>query len=62
MEIQKQNIISITFIDEEVDLIKSLLTKLVNEANKPGYIKLYSKSERELVTKLNDELNDTIQV
>lgn len=62
MEIQKQNIISVTFLDEEVELVKSIFTKLVNEANKPGYNKLYNKTERELITKLNDEINDTVQV
>ena len=59
MEIQKQKLISIAFLDEETDVIKSIFNKLIREAIKAGYTKLYTKDERELIMKINDEINDT---
>ena len=62
MEIQKQKIISIAFLDDETTIIQNIFIKLHKEISKPGYTKPYNKDERSLILRVNEELNDSIQV
>lgn len=56
MEILKQQIITLNFVDEEVSVFEELMIKLLTEAKKPGFKKLLNKVEIEMITGINEYL------
>lgn len=56
MEVIKQNIIQLNFLEEEVDMIKKIVKYLQNESKKSGFKKVFSADESDLIDEINIKL------
>lgn len=56
MEVIKQNIIQLNFLEEEVEMIKKIFKYLQDESKKSGFKKVFNADESDLIDEINIKL------